>query len=448
MEKGLTQKIRRQIIVTSLSIVPSPSSSILVNISSSGSEGENATAETADSDSDSSPGTRARASSNSSYLEFTDSKDIVLFPAVVINGDGTGFSVMTGTIKTDLRRRRLLSETTTEAPRGALLPEQEAPPNDSGEADDTDDGKESPTVTLTSDPLDASLVFGCVRTGEAIVTMNVTFAPIWQPYRPMLVTMRKRCGGRRFGLHVFESVAIEDEEGKPTERRRPAPESEATTAMRDGKPQPGYVPGHLAKATENSGKRRKDFHIVPGSETTTTFYVRVPVVELDAARGNTSVVPKQCHYDSGRLCRQLPLTNLSTPAITVKCVPDVCSPNMLGIGTSGPGIAGEVLGHTPATADEEPWTQAGDLVPLAITYHCTRTTEVVVSVVLSPSFYEPMEFSYMKMCAPSVWRIVALVGIALTLSVGLGAMVLCLPCPCWRGDSLLKRLVQGESMDL
>jgi hypothetical protein len=341
-----------------------------------------------------------------------------------------------------------MSETTAAPPGSALLPEQEAPPKDGGEADDTDDGKKTATVTLTSDPLDASLVFGCVRSGEAIVTMNVTFAPIWQPYRPTLITMRKRCGGRRSGLHVFESVAIEDEEGKPAGRRRPAPESAATTAMRNGEPQPGYVPGHLAKATEPSGKKRKDFRIVPGGETTTMFYVRVPVVELDAARGNTSVVPKQCHHDSGRLCRQLPLTNLSTPAVTVKCVPDVCSPNILGVGTSGPGLAGEVLGDTPATVDEEPWTQAGDLVPLSITYHCTRTTAVVVSVVFSPSFYEPMEFSYMKMCAPSPWRIVALVGILLTLTVGVGAMVLCLPCPCWRGDSLLKWLVQGESMPL
>ena len=74
--------------------------------------------------------------------------------------------------------------------------------------------------------------------------------------------------------------------------------------------------------------------------------------------------------------------------------------------------------------------------------------EVEVTVTLSPSFYEPMMFSYKKMCVPSVWRVVALVGIGLTLTVGIGAMILCLPCPCWRGDSVLKRIVQGDSMPL
>ena len=41
-------------------------------------------------------------------------------------------------------------------------------------------------------------------------------------------------GGRRHGLHVFESVKIEDEEHKPHGRTRPAPEGQATTVSHSG----------------------------------------------------------------------------------------------------------------------------------------------------------------------------------------------------------------------
>ena len=453
MQRGLTQKIRRHIDVTSLTIV-TPTNADAGGANGTGISNNSTKVLVAEEDSSKS---RVPGSNRSKYLEFTNDDNIVLFPAVLINGDGSGFSVLNGGKEVDtpmsaqqtglvksFRRRRLLEESGDSA---SVLPEQEASLRGDAYGHDIDEGDEN-TATLSFDPLDARLIFGCVRTGEALVTLNVTFAPIWQPYRPTLLTMRKRCGGRRHGLHVFESVKIEDEEGKPTGRTRPAPEGGATTVMRNGVPQEGFIPGHLVPETSPSGKKRKDFRRVPGEETTTTFYVRVPVVELDAALGNTSVVPKKCHHDGGRLCRQLPLTTLGTPAVSAKCVPNVCSPNMLGVGTSGPALAGEVLGDTPASIEQEPWTQAGDLVPLKISYHCTRATEVEVTVTISPSFYEPMMFSYKKMCAPSVWRVVALVGIGLTLSVGIGALILCLPCPCWRGDSLLKRIVQGDSMPL
>ena len=109
-----------------------------------------------------------------------------------------------------------------------------------------------------------------------------------------------------------------------------------------------------------------------------------------------------------------------------------------------PIVSGEVVGNTPATEEEEPWTTEGDIVPLKITYGCKEYKHVVVTITLSPSFYDPMKFSYHKICQPSNWRWISLIVIGLVLLLGTGLMVLCLPCPCLKGDSLLKKMRHGK----
>ena len=303
------------------------------------------------------------------------------------------------------------------------------------------------------DSLVANLVFGCVRTGDAVVTLNITHSPIWQPYRPTLVTMRKTCGGRRTGLHVYPSEKLlEDQDGNATTsddpRRRPVPpiskDGTSTALLKDGQPARFNIPHHLPK------KKSRQYKIVPGDEKTTTFYVRLPVREIDESLGNTTVVKTPCKYDGGSMCRQLPYTNTSLPSVTATCDPPICTSSYLGINlpggvlTGSPTISGEVMGNTPATAEEEPWTVEGDVVPMKITYGCKSHQDVVVTITFSPSFYDPMSFSYHKRCQPSGWRIPSLILFSLILLVGTALMVLCTPCPCLKGDSLLKKMRHGK----
>ena len=70
------------------------------------------------------------------------------------------------------------------------------------------------------------------------------------------------------------------------------------------------------------------------------------------ALGNMTVVPEPCHHDGGRMCRQLRLTNRSTPSVTASCKPAICSSTYLGIG-AGPAIGGEVLRRVPRCGQGE-----------------------------------------------------------------------------------------------
>jgi thiol-disulfide isomerase/thioredoxin len=297
----------------------------------------------------------------------------------------------------------------------------------------------TPYLDVSGDEtLIARLIFGCVRTGDTIVTLNITHTPIWQPYRPTLISMRKTCGGRRSGLHVYPSELVK---GKKADMRRPVPpktmEGGSNAVLENGQPARFNKPGHLPKVGS------KQYKIIPGNETTSTFYVRVPVREIDESLGNTTVVKTPCKYDAGSMCRQLPWTNKSTPSITASCDPPICTSSYLGVG-NGPIVSGEVVGNTPASSEEEPWTSQGDIVPMKITYGCKEHKNVIVTITFAPSFYDPVSFSYHKICEPSGWRIPSLVLICLTLLLGIGLLVLCIPCPCLKGDSLLKRMKYGK----
>ena len=149
--------------------------------------------------------------------------------------------------------------------------------------------------------------------------------------------------------------------------------------MKDGQPARFNIPHHLPK------KKSRQYKIVPGDEKTTTFYVRLPVREIDESLGNTTVVKTPCKFDGGSMCRQLPYTNTSLPSVTATCDPPICTSSYLGINlpggvlTGSPTISGEVMGNTPATAEEEPWTVEGDVVPMKITYGCKSHQDVVVT---------------------------------------------------------------------
>jgi hypothetical protein len=144
------------------------------------------------------------------------------------------------------------------------------------------------------------------------------------------------------------------------------------------------------------------------------------------------------------MCRQLPLTNHSTASITATCDPPVCTSTYLGLGAAGPSVSGEIVGDTPREYEEEPWTASGDVVPMYVTYGCKQQTEVVVTIKFQPSFYDPTYFSYRKTCTPSIWRIPSLALLGLVAFVLLSLSILCIPCPCFKGDSLLKKIRHGN----
>jgi hypothetical protein len=317
----------------------------------------------------------------------------------------------------------------------------------------------TPYLEISGDrTLEADLVFGCVRTGEVVVTVNLTFAPIFQPYRPTLFSMRKTCGGLRTDLHVYRSIKLlEDSNGTKTAkddpRTRPPPPINVETGVpsaivQDGVPTKEFrrlqlLFGGKIPPVSKSARKKKPYH-VGGDERTTTFYVHVPIREIDESLGNTSVYKTPCRNDAGAMCRQLPLTNQSHPSVTATCDPPVCTSTYLGVGAAGPSVSGEIVGDTPTDLELEPWTSSGDVVPMYVTYGCKQHMEVIVTIKMQPSFYDPTYFSYRKLCSPSIWRIPSLALISLVALVVLSVAILCIPCPCFKGDTLLKKIRHGN----
>ena len=198
----------------------------------------------------------------------------------------------------------------------------------------------TPSFEINGDkPLVAHLIFGCVRTGDAIITLNITNTPIYQPYRPTLITMRKKCGGIRTGLHVYPSEKVVHSDIQT----RPKPPINLQTGLSNAVLQDGRATlRHSRKTLPKKGK--KGYSIIHGQERKTTFYVQLPIREIDESLGNVSLVKTPCRYDSSLLCRQLPLTNTSLPSITATCDPPICTSTYLGVGSSGPTVSGEIIG--------------------------------------------------------------------------------------------------------
>ncbi len=101
-------------------------------------------------------------------------------------------------------------------------------------------------------------------------------------------------------------------------------------------------------------------------------------------------------------------------------------------------------GESPISNDIEPFTQSGDIVPMYISYGCKEAKDVIVTITMSPSFYNPMSFSYHKRCTPSSWRLPSLILFSVVLFLGTSLLILCVPCPCLKGDTLLKKLRHGK----
>jgi hypothetical protein len=52
-------------------------------------------------------------------------------------------------------------------------------------------------------PTAFNISFGCIKKGRGMVNIFLTFAPIYQPFKPIKYSIVKECGGRPVGLNVY-----------------------------------------------------------------------------------------------------------------------------------------------------------------------------------------------------------------------------------------------------
>ena len=247
-------------------------------------------------------------------------------------------------------------------------------------------------------PTAFNISFGCIKKGRGMVNIFLTFAPIYQPFKPIKYSIVKECGGRPVGLNVYRGKRKEivDLDSGSSAKKVVSifPENEEdeklNLAIEDGI----FLP-QFANTDPKIGTG-----IVPEDERVSTFYLDVPPTEIEHGYGNRTAPPTPCRgtYISGK-CRQLQRSHdpSNSNPVRAKCEPNICSSDFFGF-TSGPAISGEAVGSGESSKSE--LASASGKVPMHVHYGCTRKAQVVVSITYKPEFYDEVTMQYVKQCLP------------------------------------------------